>query len=298
MRITDAIVLFVSYLQFEKRYAKNTVRAYHDDLAQLAAFFDTQLQITQLEELTPSLLRTWLAQHKDEGMQARSLNRKMSSLRSFGRFLLQRQHISTNFASTLTAQKPGRRLPQFVDQSDLSKLWSHDCFGTDWRGQTAQLTLTLFYQTGIRLSELIGLKERHLGLEQCTIKVLGKGNKERILPCTPELMALMKAYMAQKRAQLKTFDADRLLVSPAGKPLYAKAVYNMVRQYLDPITTIGKRSPHVLRHSFATHLMNEGATLQAVKELLGHSSLAATQVYTHNTIEKLKAAHRQAHPKG
>lgn len=297
MQLSEAVMAFTQHLQFEKRYAQHTVRAYSDDLAQLVVFLQQQLAIFELSDVTPSSLRTWLASHKDEGLMPRSLNRKMSAVKSFARFLMRQQHIATNFAATLTAQKAGRRLPHFVDPADMDKLWDDDRFAPDWSGQTARLVMALFYQTGIRLSELIHLQEKHIDAQGRTIKVLGKGGKERILPCSAPLMAALTNYQAAKRTQFEAFDYQFLFVGPKGKKLYPKMVYNFVRFHLDGVTTIGKRSPHVLRHTFATHLLNEGAELQAVKELLGHSSLAATQVYTHTTIERLKAVHAQAHPK-
>ncbi|TAD82936.1 MAG: integrase [Bacteroidetes bacterium] len=297
MQITEAIAAFSSHLKYELRYAANTVRAYTDDLTQMATYLHQQLDVQELASITPGILRTWLASHKDDGLMARSLNRKMSAIKSFAKFLLRQQYITTNFSSTLSAQKAGRRLPHFVSEADMEKLREPDAFGTDWLGQTARLAIALFYQTGIRLSELISLKEQHIDALAQTIKVLGKGGKERIIPCSTALIQALQHYSTAKRAQFEEVNAEVLLVGATGKKLYPKMVYNFVRRHLDGITTISKRSPHVLRHTFATHLLNQGAELQAVKELLGHSSLAATQVYTHNTIERLKAVHAQAHPK-
>jgi integrase/recombinase XerC len=190
-----------------------------------------------------------------------------------------------------------KRLPQFVDKKDITTLLKDVEFPDTWEGRTDELILQLFYNTGMRQAELTGLKELAVSKTNGTIKVLGKGNKERIIPVSNQLIQRMQEYMEEKRKQLAVFDKEVLLVTASGKKLYPRYVYNAVNKYLALVTTIDKKSPHVLRHTFATHLMNNGADLNAVKELLGHSSLAATQIYTHNSIEKLKNIHKKAHPK-
>ena len=198
---------------------------------------------------------------------------------------------------TIISPKISKRLPQFVDKTDISTLFSYVDFPDNWQGRTDRILLQLFYNTGIRQAELVGLKENQVDGYKKSIKVLGKGNKERIIPVSPELLNLLKAYMADKRKLFEGYDGDTLLINSKGKKLYPRYVYSTVNKYLSKITTISKKSPHVLRHTFATHLMDNGADLNAVKELLGHSSLAATQVYTHNTIDKLKDIYKKAHPK-
>ena len=199
--------------------------------------------------------------------------------------------------TAIISPKVKKRLPQYVDKKDINTLLKHIEFPDTWIGKTDALILHIFYNTGIRQAELSGLTESAISKSNGTIKVMGKGNKERIIPVSNQLVNMMQDYMAEKRKEHKIFDDTVLLVTAAGKKLYPRYIYNTVNKYLGLVTTIDKKSPHVLRHSFATHLMNNGADLNAVKELLGHSSLAATQVYTHNTIEKLKDIHKKAHPK-
>jgi integrase/recombinase XerC len=195
----------------------------------------------------------------------------------------------------IIAPKISKRLPQFVEQIDMDHLFQHMPFSDDWKGRTERLVILLFYSTGMRLSELIQLKESQLDASHKQIKVLGKGNKERIIPISQDLLEQLQKYISDKPINAKV--SDFLFVTEIGKSLQSRSVYGFIKSKLSEVTTIKKKSPHILRHSFATHLMNNGADLNAVKELLGHSSLAATQVYTHNTIEKLKDVFKKAHPK-
>jgi integrase/recombinase XerC len=197
----------------------------------------------------------------------------------------------------ILSQKTSKRLPVFVEQGDMAVLFDQVAFPDDWEGWTDRLALAILYHTGMRLSELVGLREKQVDTGNRAIKVLGKGNKERVIPVSPVLISAVEEYCAKKRAELERPDTNYLLVGRKGKKLYPKYVYRVAREYLAQVTTIDQKSPHVLRHTFATHLMNQGAELNAVKELLGHASLAATQVYTHNTIEKLKDIYNKAHPK-
>jgi integrase/recombinase XerC len=298
MHLSQAIPVFTSYLQFEKRFSQHTVRAYGDDLQQFAAFLQSQFDCDRVGEVTPASVRTWLAGIKDQtDASARTINRKISSLKTFYKFLLREKLVASNPMASVVSQKMSKRLPQFVDKKDMDNLWQYADFPDNWHGRTERLILQLFYSTGMRLAELVNLKETQLDTSGLSLKILGKGNKERIVPCSRKLMNDLWQYRNEKRKEFEAFDSNVLFVNNKGKKLYHKWVYNAVRKYLDPATTIEKRSPHVLRHSFATHLLNEGADLNAVKELLGHSSLAATQVYTHNTIEKLKEVFQKAHPK-
>jgi len=195
------------------------------------------------------------------------------------------------------APKIEKRLPSFVKETEIEKLFGETGFLDGWQGRTDRLLLSLFYHTGLRRSELIGLKKNSINYSNHSLKVLGKGNKERIIPVAPKLINEIKAYVQQQKAEFPNVESEILLLDENGKPFSPRKVYARVKKYLSDATTIEKRSPHVLRHTFATHLMNNGADLNAVKELLGHSSLAATQVYTHNTIEKLKDVYKKAHPK-
>jgi integrase/recombinase XerC len=241
-------------------------------------------------------VRTWLAELKSvEDISAKSLNRKISSLKSFFKYQLKMGVIQQTPMTTVVSPKIGKRLPVFVEEKNIHTLLTHVEFTDDWKGKTEKLVIELFYATGMRLSELIHLKESQIDNAYQQIKVLGKGNKERIIPISSTLITALQLYISQKSTEQKI--EPLLFVTDKGKPLQPRTVYGFVKQYLSLVTTVQKKSPHILRHSFATHLMNNGADLNAVKELLGHSSLAATQVYTHNTIEKLKDVYKKAHPK-
>jgi integrase/recombinase XerC len=288
---------FIDYLQFEKRYSAHTIRGYQDDLVQFFDFIALQFGETALPSISPSFIRSWLASLKDAGLSSRSVNRKISTLKSFYKYQIRSGVVEQSPMIAITSPKTGKRLPVYVEQKDIHSLFAGVEFPVDWEGGTDRLLLAVFYQTGMRLSELVNLRERQVDQSNRSIKVLGKGNKERVIPVNPVLIAAIVHYCQRKRAELEAPDTDRLLVTAKGKPLYAQYVYRAVRKYLARVTTIDKKSPHVLRHSFATHLTNGGADINSVKELLGHASLAATQIYTHNTIEKLKEVYQKAHPK-
>ena len=287
---------FVDYLKFEKRYSRHTLTSYQTDLVSFFDYVVSSFGETDLPQVNHSIVRSWLASLKDQGLLAKSINRKISTLKSFFKYQIKAGVIRQSPMAKVVAPKNEKRLPNFVADKDIQTLFTHVEFPDTWKGKTEQLLLQLFYQTGIRLSEAIGLKEAGVNLSNNTIKVLGKGNKERIIPLNPDLKQEVQTYLRQKRSDVPDA-SDNLFVDQKGKPLSPRSVYASVRKYLDVVTTIQKRSPHVLRLTFATHLTNNGADLNAVKELLGHSSLAATQVYTHNSIEKLKIAYQKAHPK-
>jgi integrase/recombinase XerC len=240
-------------------------------------------------------VRSWLAELKGEGISSKSINRKISSLKSFFKFLVKQGVIRQTPMTTVVSPKINKRLPVFVEEKNTDTLFSHVEFADDWMGRTDRLMLMLFYHTGMRLTELISLKENNVDGHYSQVKVLGKGSKERIIPVSAALSKEIADYIHSKPVRLP--GVAEVFVNAKGKPLYPKYVYNTVKKYLTTVTTLEKKSPHVLRHTFATHLMNNGADLNAVKELLGHASLAATQVYTHNTIETLKDIYKKAHPK-
>jgi integrase/recombinase XerC len=292
-----AIQSFIDFIQFEKRYSVHTIRSYQDDLNQFNQFSEKEFGQTPLAEISSSIIRTWLASMKDAGLTSKSINRKISSLKSFFKYQLRTGAILQSPMTQILSPKMGSRLPVFIEQPDIQTLFSTVEFPDDWKGQTARLLLAIFYNTGIRLSGLVNLKESQVDFGNSTIKVLGKGNKERIIPVSPALSGQIKDYIRNKSKAFERPDAVFLLVNQKGKKLYPKYTYLEVKKYLGIITTLNKKSPHILRHTFATHLANSGADLNAIKELLGHSSLAATQVYTHNSIEKLKNIHKKAHPK-
>jgi len=286
---------FLGYLQFEKRYSLHTITAYSNDLVQFFDFIESQYDKVPLTQISGSMVRTWLASMKEMELTGKSLNRKISSLKSFFKYQIQQGQLKKSPMETVISPKISKRLPAFVAEGDMEQLLLNLSFSEGWKGLTEQRVIQLFYATGMRLSELIGCKETQLDLPKRIVKVLGKGNKERIIPISETLAKDLANYIAEKPAAAN--GNPLLFVTEKGKGLQARAVYGFVKMYLSQVTTLQKKSPHVLRHSFATHLMNNGADLNAVKELLGHASLAATQVYTHNTIEKLKEVFAKAHPK-
>ncbi|AYD46645.1 tyrosine-type recombinase/integrase [Arachidicoccus soli] len=293
---------FFDYLQFEKRYSKHTIIAYKTDLLQFVDYLFVQYPDTKVEVVEPFMVRSWMAALKEKNEAGnKSIHRKASSLKSFYRFLLKESVIIRSPLATLVLPKLNKRLPSFLKEEEAFELISEKRIEgiidekDFWEQRTNHLIVKLFYESGIRLSELINLKENQIDESYCQIRVLGKGNKERIVPISKDLLTDMQLYLTEKSNRLE--GVDNFFVMKNGKALYPKKVYNAVKKLLSEVTSMQKKSPHILRHSFATHLMNHGADLNAVKELLGHTSLAATQVYTHNTIEKLKDIHKKAHPK-
>ena len=288
---------FTDYLTFQKRYSQHTVISYKNDLAGFFDFIEEQYGLLSLPEIKVSMVRSWLALLKEKKIASKSINRKISTLKSFFKFQLKMGKIVMNPAYSVTSLKIKSRLPSFIDQRDMNTLFQHVEFPDSWEGKTNRLLLMIFYQTGIRLSELISIKESQVDFSNGTLKVLGKGNKERVIPVNNGLLRHIRLYIEEKDVQMDTSKNRFLLINKKGNQLYPKYVYNIVRKYLGDVSTNERKSPHVLRHSFATHLTNNGADINAIKELLGHSSLASTQIYTHNSITKLKEIHKQAHPK-
>lgn len=288
---------FLDYLKFEKRYSAHTIISYQTDITAFFIYLNKNFGDLRLSEISHSFIRSWLADLKENKLTSKSINRKISTLRSFFKYHLKRGNIASVPTANLVSPKISKRLPVFVKESETKQLLETLNSSTeDWKTLNARMLISLFYATGMRLSELINLKEKQLDPARLQLRVLGKGNKERIIPVSKEVIQGIKEYQDLKR---KTFEnsEDILLVTGKGKKMYPKYAWLLVNKYLGEASTLDKKSPHVLRHTFATHLMNNGAELNAVKELLGHASLAATQVYTHNTIEKLKDIHKKAHPK-
>jgi integrase/recombinase XerC len=288
---------YLDYLRFEKRYALPTIESYASDLNFLFIFLKEQYECEGLPDIQAPMIRGWLASMKEQGHSSKSINRRISAVKSFYRFLLRKGWVNTNPAALLVAPKIAKRLPVYVEKKDMETLFSYVSFPDDWKGRVEKMIFMLFYATGMRLSELTGLKEEQVDMSRRQLKILGKGNKERFIPMEESLYQALTEYRQEKKTLLPELESVYLLVQENGKPLQPRYVQTVIKKYLEMVTTIEKKSPHVLRHSFATHLMNNGADLNAVKALLGHSSLAATQVYTHNTIEKLKDIHAKAHPK-
>jgi len=284
---------FLEYLEFEKRYSKYTIVSYKTDLLQ----FDTYLSVifeVGVEEATHVMIRSWMVTLVESGISSRTINRKKSTLQVFYKYLKAKVLIQESPMQKVVAPKVEKRLPHYVKKQDMESLFSEVEFTNDFFGSRDRLILELFYSTGMRLSELVELKEGSV-LED-SIKVVGKRNKERVIPITSVMKGKIIDYIRLKRNEFPE-STQSLFVTDKGEKLYQKFVYRKVKQYLSLVTSQGKKSPHVLRHTFATHMLDNGAELNAIKEMLGHASLSATQVYTHNSIEKLKNVYKQAHPR-
>jgi integrase/recombinase XerC len=293
----DPIQSFLDYLKYQKRYSAHTIRSYHDDLAQFLGFLQIQFEETSITVIGHHHVRSWLASIKENDNSSKTINRKISSLKSFFKYLVRTGILEQTPMTKVITPKVSKRLPDFIQEGDAGKLIGALKNTEDWKGLNTKMLITLFYTTGMRLSELVNLRESQVDFSRKQVKVLGKGNKERIIPVSQEVLLMIREYMQHKKREFESAD-NTLLVTEKGKKMYSKYPYLLVKSFLTTeVKTLSKKSPHVLRHSFATHLSNNGADLNAIKELLGHSSLAATQVYTHNTIEKLKNVYKKAHPK-
>jgi integrase/recombinase XerC len=287
---------FFDYLTYEKKYSVHTVTSYKNDISTFLSFINPHNEALTVSEINYQQIRAWVSNLIKNKIAARSVNRKLSALKSFFKFLQRQQLIDINPMSKISGPKIPKRLPVFVDEHQMEDLFTDVIFEEGFNGQRDKLILDILYQTGIRRSELTHLKELDVDLFNSTIKVLGKRNKERIIPISLPLKRNLEGYLQVKKEL--NLSNSMLLVSEKGHTLSDQAVYRSVKKYLSQITTIQKKSPHVLRHTFATHLLNNGADINAVKDLLGHANLSATQIYTHNTIDKLKKSYKQAHPRG
>ena len=287
---------FLDYLTYEKRYSAHTISSYKNDLAQFFAFINPQNEEFLIDEVNYQQIRRWVSFLMDAKISPKSINRKLSTLKSFFKFLQRQEAITVNPMSKITGPKIPKRLPVFVEEELMHKLLDGSDFEDDFKGMTDQLMINILYQTGMRRSELANLKESDIDVSNASVKVLGKRNKERIIPISLELVRNLEDYLQVKK--VLNISNPMLLVNENGKNLTESYIYSSVKKYLGKSTTLTKRSPHILRHTFATHLLNNGADINAVKDLLGHANLSATQVYTHNTIDKLKKSYKQAHPRG
>lgn len=285
---------FLKYLRYEKRLSPHTVLAYEHDLSQFGEFLQISFEVTA-EGATYPMIRSWIAQLAEAKLEPRSINRKIATLRSFFKYLLIQEVISSNPMQKIRVLKTDKPLPAFVRENDLIAVFEQP-FDNTFTGWRDRLVLELFYATGIRLSELLTLSEKNINLKQQTIKVLGKRNKERVIPFTQNLVSIIKTYTEIRNRNVSSQNHGLLLVTETGEACYPMLIYRIVKQHLQT-TSAERKSPHILRHTYATHLLDKGAEINAVKDLLGHSSLAATQVYTHNSMEKLKKVFNQAHPK-
>jgi len=295
---TPAVQSFVDYLKFEKRYSIHTIRSYQNDLSQFFSYLDGQFGQCKIEEINSPYVRSWLASLMEDGIVPKSIHRKVSTLKSFFKFHVRSGLIQQTPMSHVSVPKLGKRLPVFIKEEDILLLMDNlKQSSEDWKSLNARMLIVMFYSTGMRLSELIQLQEKQIDFGKSQIKVLGKGNKERIIPVNKAVLDIVEDYRRLKKKEFEQTDSY-FRVTEKGKKMYPKYAYLLVNRFLgDSVKTLDKKSPHVLRHTFATHLTNNGADLNAVKELLGHSSLASTQVYTHNTIGKLKEVYKKAHPK-
>jgi len=296
MDVIEARTEFIRYLETEKRYSVHTRTAYGQDLEEAFSFFEKEFECTDIQSLKTTMVRTWVMSLSDAGREPKSIHRKISSLRSFYKYMIRQGEISAIPFTEITLPKIRKSLPKFVEENRIEQLIDKVSFGGDFTGMRNRAMVELFYGTGMRLSELIGMHIYDIDTSRKTVKVLGKRNKERLIPVPIETLDTLMNYL-DHRNQIETTE-KALFITEKGAKVYPKLVYNVVHQYLGAVTTQQKKSPHILRHSYATHLLNNGADINAIKELLGHASLAATQVYTHNTPEKLKKIHAKTHPRG
>ena len=282
---------FINYIKSEKRFSKHTITSYETDLYQFFNYIEAECQITNPKDVSFKLIRNWISSLLENNLKSTSVNRKISSLKSYYKFLLVSNFVETNPTLKLISPKSSKRLPVFVEKDNMDSLFDKDFFEDSYEGKRDKLIIELFYFTGMRLSELINIKTFDIDKVNSQIKVIGKRNKERLIPIIFNTLKDLNEFI--NFHEIENF----LFADGNGKKMYPKKVYRIVNKYLTKISSIKKKSPHVLRHSFATHMLNNGADINAIKEILGHANLSATQIYTHNSIKKLKNVHKQAHPK-
>jgi len=289
---------FLRYLKVEKHYSPNTICSYRNDLEQFFTFMSDQDSTVGVTDVTMQDVRQWIAGMIDNGISPASVHRKISSLRVFYRYLRKEGITVHDPLEKIILPKRKKRLPVFVDEGAMDKLLDDYDFGSDFSGVRNKTIIEMLYFTGMRRAEMISLKNMDVDLESGNVKVTGKRNKQRIIPLVDSFTGRLRDYLKIRDQQTGQAGGEGwFFVSDRGNKLYDKFVYNIVRRYLTMVTTIEKRSPHILRHTFATHMLNHGADLNSIKELLGHSNLSATQIYTHNTFEKLRSIYKQAHPR-
>ncbi len=288
---------YIDFIKFEKRFSSHTVIAYKNDLCQFQTFMSDLYQEEPLKAQY-IMVRDWIVYLNSENISKRSINRKITSLRSYFKYHLTQGSIETNPVSKINLLKTDKKLPLYVELENMETLLYDVSFPDDFAGVLSKTIIELFYTTGIRVSELVNLQVGNVDLVKQQIKVIGKRNKERIIPITQKMTSQFNVYNNHKASNISEYEKENYyFLTKDGKKIYNKLVYRYIKYYLSLVTTVSKKSPHVLRHTFATHLLNKGADLNAIKEILGHASLSATQVYTHNSIEKLKNVYKQAHPK-
>ena len=296
INLAKLVDFFLSYLQNEKRLSPHTVLAYKIDLLQFQSFMSSPDSLYDIQEAQYQDIRLWIVQLSENEIDNRSINRKIASLRAFFKFLQIKKKIEVNPVALVKSLKTAKRLPVYVEETPMGNLFADVEFADDFEGLRDKLLLEMLYGTGIRLSELINIRVSDVDVFGKKITVLGKRSKYRVIPLHQTLLDLIQKYIKLKKINFDS-EQDYLLLTDKEEQLYRVFVQRKVKHYLQQVTTISKKSPHVLRHSFATHLLNRGADLNAIKELLGHSNLAATQIYTHNSISQLKEVYKKAHPK-
>ncbi len=288
---------FLQYLQVEKRYSSLTVNSYLNDLNQFYRFLENEGYASDPSQITSHDIRSWIVSLVESKYSSRSIHRKISSLRSFYRYLRKSGIVNSNPLEKVILPKAKKRLPVFVEEESLDLLLDGIEFGDDYVGVRDRTIIEMLYLTGMRRAELTGLREDDIDLQEGTVKVTGKRNKQRIIPLLRQFTARLEEYIRTRDEYFPGRQAEWFFLSNKGNKMYDKCVYNTVKRYLSMVTTIERKSPHILRHTFATHMLNHGADLNSIKEFLGHANLSATQVYTHNSFEKLKRIYRQAHPR-
>jgi len=285
---------FIAYLKNEKRYSHHTIISYENDLNQFHKF--SVESGSQNEKIDSKLVRLWVVSLLESDLSARTIHRKLSSLRSYCNYLIKQGELNLNPLDRVLKPKLSKRIPAFIEEEKLNHFLEDYDFGNDFTGLRNKLIIELLYQTGMRRGELMDLEPGSLSVSDKNVRVLGKRGKERIIPVGEQIMELWQMYL-KKRQESFSDAGNKLFLTVSNKPVYPRLIYKVVNDYLKLVTTLEKKSPHVLRHTFATHLLNKGADLNAIKELLGHSSLGTTQIYTHNTFEKLREVYNKAHPR-
>lgn len=286
---------FIKFLEQEKRLSYHTIISYKLDLKQFQSFFNEYSSTTKIETADKRAIRSWIVELSLKSLSAKSINRKIATLKSFFKFLIKRDIIEINPTTNINSLKTDQKIPSFIKEKDINYLFDNLEVENNFEGERDMLVLELLYGTGIRISELINLKTINVNISKKEIKVLGKRNKERIIPIHDQVLNQIKKYI-NKKNNINS-DHEYLLCTKKGDQLYPMLIYRIVKKQLSSLINSKKYNPHLLRHTFATHILNKGGDLNSIKDLLGHESLAATQIYTHNSIEKLKETFKSSHPR-